>query len=687
MNSAYGEALRLLAEGQEMLAAGRFKEGVEALRGAHHQDERNSAVQRALLDALVERARTVVETDWRAAESLLQEALDLDPGHALAKSLHTLAQDRKREEFIQLCVAQARRAQARGDIGVVPQAPTVTMPPPPAPVMLPMQPVRPEPVPPQEVSARPPAGKKILWIATGVAVLVVVVAAALLVPRLLKKQPASGGAASGVTANLTPTPPPVLPPQLAGLRVYTDLENAKVTLDGNEVGGLEGGQFSLDNLSDGQHALEIGDGTSQAKISVASPHDSMPVVQGPLEAKNLKVIVVTNGPQQGQVVLSYGPVQASVDGREMGTISSAPLELPNLLPGTHDLVLGTGKDERKVSFQVGTTPALTVFLSTDRNVGNLLIVTGEDGATVLLNGRKYPRTTRRGELVIANLEPKRYTVAVVKDGFQKAPQQEVNVQKGQVEKLVFALQPAPTVASLVIAGATPLAEVLLDGKSLGRIQQDGSFSAANVQPGPHTIELRKDTFKPKDLQRQFAAGGSVHLTANEVALESAAAHPSPALTPPKLIVQTVPGAQVSIDGRAVGQAGSNGRLEISQAPTGDHTVEVVAKPYQDFKEKVTLSPGRVLTMTPNLLASLPVEHKHVVGSCNGILLVGSGRIQFQASSGKDSFDYPIAAVKKAGSADSGKGFYLEITGAKRYVFHAPAAAEDLQVLQNALPKQ
>ncbi|MGA2609443.1 MAG: PEGA domain-containing protein [Terriglobia bacterium] len=688
MNSAYGEALRLLAEGQEMLAAGRFKEGVEALRGAHHQDERNSAVQRALLDALVERARTVVETDWRAAESLLQEALDLDPGHALAKSLHTLAQDRKREEFIQLCVAQARRAQARGDIGVVPQAPTVTMPPPPAPVMLPMQPVRPEPVPPQEVSARPPAGKKILWIATGVAVLVVLVLAALLVPRLLKKQPASGGATSGGTANLTPNPPPVLPPQLAGLRVYTDLENAKVTLDGNEVGALEGGQFSLDNLSDGQHALEIGDGTSQAKISVASVHDSMPVVQGPLEAKNLKVIVVTNGPQQGQVVLSYGPVQASVDGREMGTISSAPLELPNLLPGTHDLVLGTGKDQRKVSFQVAATPALTVFLNADRNVGNLLVVAGEDGATVLLNGRKYPRTTKHGQLVIANLEPKRYTVAVVKDGFQTVPQQEVNIQKGQGAKLVFALQPAPTVASLVIAGATPLAEVLLDGKSLGTIQQDGSFSVANVRPGPHTIELKKDTFKPKQLQKQFVAGGSVHLTANEVALENAApAHPSPALAPPKLIVQTVPGAQVSIDGRAVGQAASNGRLEISQAPAGDHTVEVVAKPYENFKAKVTLSPGRVLTITPNMSASMPVEHRHMVGSCNGILRVGLGRVQYQASSGKDSFDYSLAAVKKAGSADSGQGFYLEITGAKRYVFHAPAAAEDLQILLNALPKR
>ena len=860
-----GEALRLLAEGQEMLAAGRFEEGLETLRKAHRQDERNSAIQRALLDALVERAQTVLETDWRAAEPLLQEAWDLDPGHSLAKSLRTLAQDRKKEEFIQLCVAQARRAQARGDIGAaltqvqegmssyatdprlsqlyttlsteheetrrrqarrhdleelhrldheaasasaldslrsaagkiqsmsapyegdtefqsavasairrvstriealeaakaltpiplpsappaatsagqgipsqppsrasiprgepeslwgqgtaipqqpapagpesgadllslasgvvgagpsagggVPQAPTGTMPPPLTSGMLPIQPVPPEPVPPPEVSARPPAGKKILWVATGVAVLVVVVVAALLVPRLLKKRLATEGAAS----SSTPIPAaPLAPPQLAELRVYTDLENAKVTLDGNEVGALEGGQFSLDNLSDGQHALEIGDGTAQAKISVASPHDSMPVVQGPLEAKNLKVIVVTNGPQQGQVVLSYGPVQASMDGKEMGTISSAPLELPNLLPGTHDLVLGTGKDERKVSFQVADMPALTVFLSADRNVGNLLVVTGEDGATVLLNGRKYPRPTRHGQLVIANLEPKRYTVSVVKDGFQAVPQQEVNIQKGQVEKLVFALQPAPTAASLVIAGASPLAEVLLDGKSLGRIQQDGSFSVTNVQPGPHTIELKKDTFKPKDLQRQFVAGGSVHLTAREVVLESAAARPSPALAPPKLIVQTVPGAQVNIDGRAVGQTDSKGRLEISPAPPGDHTVEVVAKPYDNFKGKVTLSPGNVSTITPSLRASMPVEHKHVVGSCNGILLVGSGRIQYIASSGKDSFDYPITAVKKAGSADSGKGFYLEITGAKRYVFHAPAAEQDLQVLQNALPKQ
>ena len=238
----------------------------------------------------------------------------------------------------------------------------------------------------------------------------------------------------------------------------------------------------------------------------------------------------------------------------------------------------------------------------------------------------------------------------------------------------------------MIAGAPPTTDVLLDGKSLGATLQDGSFTSSAIKPGTHTIGFRKEQFKPKDLQRQFVAGGSVHLNASEVALEGIPVA-APAVAPPKLIVQTLAGAQVSIDGRPSGQTGSSGRLEINNVPAGDHTLEVVVKPFYSYKQKVSLLPSHVLTITPNLLASMPVEHKHAFGGCNGTLLVGEGRIKYRASSGGDSFDYPIAAVKKAGAADSGKGFFLEITGAKRFTFHAPTAAQDLQVIQDALPKQ
>jgi hypothetical protein len=87
-----------------------------------------------------------------------------------------------------------------------------------------------------------------------------------------------------------------------------------------------------------------------------------------------------------------------------------------------------------------------------------------------------------------------------------------------------------------------------------------------------------------------------------------------------------------------------------------------------------------------LLASMPVEHKHLRGSCSGTLIVGQGRVQYRANSGGDSFDWALTSIKKAEAVDSGKGFSLEIAGAKRYVFHAPTAAEDLQIILHAIPK-
>ena len=830
-----GEALRLLAEGQEKLAAGQFQEGVEMLRKAHRQDERSSVVQQALVEALVERARNLLDTDWRAAEPLIQEALDLDPGHGLAKSLRTLAQDHKKEEFIQLCVTQARRAQAQGDLsgaltqvkdaltshptdprlsqlfntlskdfedtrhrqsrhrdleklhrlnseaqtvaepavlktlareiqslsapyrgdsefeaavasasrrvstriealesigpiptpalggddltvstvpgGVSGATPLPTPPAPPKPPVSPDKPAAampssagPTPVsdlgrstapveasqarswpavsPAPRAPVTPPAGKKMLWVVVGVVVLIIAALAALLVRRFLKQPPAQQ-AMTVPTPAPVPAPPPL--PQLPELRVYTDLEKGKLTLDGNEVGELEGGQFSLDKLSEGQHALEIGDGTSQVKISVASAPDSMPQIQGALETQNLKAIVVTSGPQNGQVLSSYGPIAASLDGKDIGSLSSTPLPLSGLASGTHDLDVGTGNDEKKISFELSATPSLMVFLSADRDVGNLLVVAGQDGATVLLNGKPYPRLTKHGQLVIADLAPKQYAVSVVKDGFQQAPAQNVNILKGQASKLIFALQPAPSAASLVIAGAMPQTDVLLDGASLGAVQQDGSFTASNIKPGAHTIGLRRDQFKPKDLQRQFAAGGSVHLSAADVAMASAAPA-APALLPPKLVVQTVAGAQVIIDGQPSGQTDSKGRLEITPLAPGDHSVEIVLKPYNNFNQTMNFSPGHIVSITPRLLASMAVEHKHLVGGCNGTLLVGDGKIQFQASNGNDSFNHSLSAVKKVGAADGGKGFFVEITGAKRYTFHAADAATDLQIIQNALSK-
>ena len=110
------EAEQLLAQGQQSCACDRWEEGLNLLRKARQLDERNSPVRTALVDSLAEFAHRVIDKDWRAADKLAQEAEELDPGHPVAKSIRVLAEDRKRQEFVDECVTQIRRLQASGDL-------------------------------------------------------------------------------------------------------------------------------------------------------------------------------------------------------------------------------------------------------------------------------------------------------------------------------------------------------------------------------------------------------------------------------------------------------------------------------------------------------------------------------------------------------------------------------------------
>jgi eukaryotic-like serine/threonine-protein kinase len=109
-------AEQLLREGQEFCQQGNFDGALEIFRKAIQLDDRNPVVRVALRDILVERARTSMDTDWRTAGAFAGQALELDPNHALARSIRSQALDRKREEDVSEIVSRARRLQAAGDL-------------------------------------------------------------------------------------------------------------------------------------------------------------------------------------------------------------------------------------------------------------------------------------------------------------------------------------------------------------------------------------------------------------------------------------------------------------------------------------------------------------------------------------------------------------------------------------------
>jgi hypothetical protein len=165
------------------------------------------------------------------------------------------------------------------------------------------------------------------------------------------------------------------------------------------------------------------------------------------------------------------------------------------------------------------------------NLGTLLVVAGQDDARVFLDGRLQQQLTRAGQLRLPNLELKDYVVQVSKSGFQDPPPQKVRIRKDEPATLIFDLQaqnlqprnlqPQSRLTSLTIQGGVPGTTVLVDQTVVGTIQVDGTLSVSTVNPGDHTVELRKERFKPRQFKKHFDAGATISLAAADAALEAA----------------------------------------------------------------------------------------------------------------------------------------------------------------------
>lgn len=109
-------ALKMMEQGRDAISQGRHDEGLGLMRKAYAMDEGSPVLKPLLVEALADRARPLMDENPDAAESLVREALELDPQSAPALNLRALRGDKKKEEFIGWCTAQARKLQAANDI-------------------------------------------------------------------------------------------------------------------------------------------------------------------------------------------------------------------------------------------------------------------------------------------------------------------------------------------------------------------------------------------------------------------------------------------------------------------------------------------------------------------------------------------------------------------------------------------
>lgn len=369
--------------------------------------------------------------------------------------------------------------------------------------------------------------------------------------------------------------------QTQTVRLFTDLEGGNVLLDGKSAGELQDGQLVLDRVANGNHSVRVISKNADVAFAFQGESGKIPVVNGPVAATNILAVIVTSLGTQARVVSSSSaPVKVALNGQPKGEAAAQGLEIKDVPAGVQTLTVGDGKDERKLVVTFGPMPSVTAFLKSDVSTGTLVVSTGEDDVSVWLNGREYRRKTRRGELRIQTVGE--VAVRVTKPGFQPEAEQRVDVKKGEEVKVAFRLKPLPKLAALQIRNGVPGTQVFIEDRAVGRVGPDGTFSAANLTPGEHAIEVRREGFISKRVLRTLKEGETLVINGAEIALASATGSIHFVLWPPDATVTY----HRSDDTQVHAARESTIRLE-----PGSYVFTAKAPNYLDRSERATVVPG------------------------------------------------------------------------------------------------
>jgi eukaryotic-like serine/threonine-protein kinase len=386
------------------------------------------------------------------------------------------------------------------------------------------------------------------------------------------KAAAPVAAAPAATGPVAPPASPALP----AVKLSSDTGAGKVTFDDQPPAEFQDGQWSLDKIPSGEHQLKFEGPKGEASFTFSTDAGVAPVVKSPIAAKGVFAVVVSGMADHLHVYSSDSAAKVSLDGQGPIDVPQDGIDLPSISAGAHQLAVTRGKDEYKLDIDAGAAPALNTFLESGQDLGTLVVVTGQDKARVFLNGKPQGQPTEGGQLRIPNLELKDYVVRVSKSGFQDLAEQKIRIHKGGQTKVIFNLQPLVS-SSLTIQGGVPGATVLIDQAPVGTVRSDGTLSVAAVNPGDHTVEFRKDRFKPRQIKKHFVVGQAVSLAATDAALEA---------SPGELKITFAPAdAQVTVNkaGETPTKVNSGAALSL---PAGSYTL--TAKTADSFTRSSTV---------------------------------------------------------------------------------------------------
>ena len=301
------------------------------------------------------------------------------------------------------------------------------------------------------------------------------------------------------------------------LQVHNDGRSAEVWLDERPLSASKDGLFSAPQIKTGFHSLRLSNDKGEVSVGLDLAPPKPPTITIPPEGKGVGLTLMQQYGNTAWLYCTCAPVTIQFDEGLREELPSAGILRNNLTAGAHKFKFDIDGKQHIFYFQTGETFSLNAIVLEAKRSG-LLISTGEDKASVYINGQLYPRQTYNGILRIPNLPAGSYVVRVSKEGFDAGPARTISLTKSAEKELDFQFRPVLHSAGLHIQKAAVGARVIIDGKDVGVIDSTGEFRG-EAPPGSHVVELRRNGVPSRKLTRNLVLGQSTLIPGLDLGLE------------------------------------------------------------------------------------------------------------------------------------------------------------------------
>ena len=569
------ERIELTSRGTVALKEGRFRDGGELLRRATNIFVSDVGFRDWVLDLLVTETKVNVDRDWQGAEVLLDEVTRLRPDFRIPADLKNAVEGKRRETEITQILEQVEIAESGGDLKAADRLLKATLERFPADERLSqrrstiLNRIREVEVQQAKAQARQQTEEvrnrlresntkrdlsklRAAYLREGLAnsphvevnraardliseidakilalpprklarraltrfwyvPVVLALVATLTIVWLLRKPDRKGVEITKVEVSNKPKSTPAPP----DIQISGNVAVGDILLDQSKLGSLAGGAIDLRQLPPGRHLLTVNSPEGGATIPVSN--DSVAGLRvDAIRANNISVTAISTNDRAATLTTSVLDAQpVVVDGNVAGSTKNGSLVLPILRAGNHHLRIGTQKDGLNFDVMVQSKPSIAVLLSGGTATGELAVRTNVSGAELFVNGQKHEAEIDRNFRLI--LPADTYTVYAIHDGYLPSDPVKVEVGKGSETIVNLRLAPKPSLleSPALVAGT----QIKVDGLLLD--SPSGKLVSRKIGSGLHVIEITRQGFTTKRLERAVEPGKTLSLTSADLDLSPA----------------------------------------------------------------------------------------------------------------------------------------------------------------------